>query len=121
SYEESLYDADLSHIMRSRMPGVLGLTYRSEDIDDDLRSRLTTEIAEYKLLRDTITQSSATLLTGQAPTAEDGWDVVQEVADDHRNAIIFGFKSDTQDGRLVVYPQTLMPDVMYDVRSVDNG
>jgi len=121
SAQESIYDYDLAQIVRSRMPGVLGLTYRFTDLDDDLRQRLAAEITRYKLLRDTITSSAAALLTPQAPVSEDGWDILQEVSDDHRNAIVFAFKNDSDDGTTVVWPRGLDADTMYGVRSVDNG
>jgi alpha-galactosidase len=121
SVEESLYDPDLAQLVRSRMLGVLGLTYRSDDVDDDVLLQMATEIARYKLLRDVTTQSSAALLSAQAPVEEDGWDIVQETSDDRSNAVVFGFKEDADDGQIVVRPQGLRPDAIYDVRSIDNG
>jgi alpha-galactosidase len=121
SQEEPLEGGDLPQIVRSRMPGVLGATYRYTDLDQDLISGLATGIAQYKLLRGTIAQAAATLLSSQAPVAPGGWDVIQEVADDQQNAIIFAFKSDADDGSLTVQPQNLLPDTTYDVSSVDNG
>ena len=79
------------------------------------------QIAEYKTYRDIITQSNATLLTAQAPVDDNGWDVLQEVTDDARSALIFGFKGDGEDGRLVVRPSGLLPDAIYDVQSLDVG
>ena len=79
------------------------------------------QIAEYKTYRDVITQSNATLLTDQAPVDASSWDVMQEVADGARSALIFAFKGDDQDGRLIVRPRGLLPDVTYDVRSLDVG
>jgi alpha-galactosidase len=113
--------ADLPQIVRSRDPGVLGLTYRWEDLDPDTSLALAAEIARYKLLRDTITQSAAMLLSVQAPLQQDGWDVVQEVSGDQRNALIFAFKSTADDGQIVVTPQNLTSGATYDVTSLDNG
>ena len=121
SADESIYDPDLAQIMRSRMPGALGLTYRYTDIDDDLRFRMAAEIAEYKLLRGTVTQSFASLLTNQAPVQQDGWDVLQETSQDWRNAIVFAFKNDADDGQTMVYPQNLEAAATYDVSSLDGG
>ena len=47
--------------------------------------------------------------------------MLQEVSDDARNALLFGFKGDGQDGRLVVRPRGLLADATYDVRSLDAG
>jgi len=61
-------------------------------------------------------------LTGQAIVGGGpGWDVLQEVADDRRSAIIFAFKSDPIGGRTLVRPRNLEGDAEYAVYSVDAG
>ena len=47
--------------------------------------------------------------------------LVQEVADDQKIAIIFAFKSNHDEGRLLVRPQNLRPDVVYEASSMDVG
>jgi alpha-galactosidase len=111
---------DLALLMRSRGAGILGLTYRTDRMDDGTAALLKQQIADYKTYRDIITESNATLLSAQAPVAS-GWDVLQEVSDDARSALIFGFKSDAGEGRLVVRPRGLIGDAIYVVRSVDAG
>ena len=113
--------SDFPLVVRSRMPGVLGLTYRSEDFDDRLTEDLSREILRYKQFRDIVAGGNATLLSRQAPVDEDSWDVLQEVADEGRRAVIFAFKGSDRDGRLVVQPRGLLADVMYEVSSVDVG
>ncbi len=112
---------DLPLLTRSRGAGILGLTYKTDLMDDGTAALLKQQIAEYKTYRDIITQSNATLLSAQAPVDSDGWDVIQEVSDDARSALIFGFKGDQEDGRLIVRPRGLIPDAIYDVRSIDVG
>ena len=112
---------DLPLLMRSRTPGILGLTYRTDLLDEGTAELLKQQIAEYKTYRTIITQADATLLTAQAPVDSSSWDVIQEVTDDARSALIFGFKGDAQDGRLIVRPRGLLPDATYDVQSVDIG
>jgi alpha-galactosidase len=112
---------DLPLLMRSRGAGILGLTYRSDLMDEGTAALLKTQIAEYKTYRDIITQAHGTLLSAQAPLNTDGWDVLQEVADDARSALIFGFKVDSQDGRMIVRPRGLLADAVYDIRSIDVG
>jgi hypothetical protein len=97
------------------------LTYRTEAIDDDTASLLRLQIAEYKSYRDIIARANATLLSAQAPVDAANWEVLQEVADDARSALVFGFKGNDQDGRLVVRPRGLLADATYDVRSLDAG
>jgi alpha-galactosidase len=112
---------DLALFVRSRAPGILGLTYRTESIDDGTAALLKQQIEEYKTYRDIITQGTAILLSAQAPVDSGSWEVLQEVSDDARNALLFGFKGDGQDGRLVVRPRGLLADATYDVRSLDAG
>ncbi len=113
--------ADFPQIVRSRDPGVLGVTYRWQDLDEATTLALAAEVGRYKLLRDTITQSSAMLLGVQAPLQQDGWDIVQEVSADQRNALIFAFKSTADAGQIVVTPENLSVGATYDVTSLDNG
>jgi alpha-galactosidase len=112
---------DLSLLTRSRALGILGLTYRTDLLDDDTAALLAREIAEYKTYRDIISRSNAALLGAQAPTDENGWDVLQEVDDQAQRALIFAFKGSGEYGRLVVHPRALLPEAIYDVRSLDLG
>ena len=112
---------DLPLVVRSRMPGVLGVTYRTSDMDDALNEGLSAEIRNYKVYRDIVAFSNATLLSDQAPVDGQSWDVLQELADDRRSAVVFAFKSDPSEGRLVVRPRGLAADVVYEVVSLDAG
>jgi hypothetical protein len=112
---------DFPAIARSRMPGILGVTYRSRDIDSQLSDALSLGIAQYKLVRNIISRAHALLLGGQASVNEQGWDVVQEVSDDQQTAVIFAFKGSADPGSVLVQPLNLLPDTVYDVTSVDNG
>ena len=77
--------------MRSRAPGILGLTYRTDLIDDGTAALLKQQIARIQdLPRHHRRRRNATLLSAQAPVDPSGWDVLQEVADDARSALIFG-------------------------------
>jgi alpha-galactosidase len=119
---EPVADADdLQWLTRSRMPGVLGLTYRTELLMEDTAERLAGEIRQYKSLRATISTANASLLSDQAPVEETRWDVLQEVSDDARTAILFAFKGNQEDGRLIVRPIGLLADATYDVSSLDTG
>src|SRR5712672_1152847 len=80
---------DLPLLTRSRGAGILGLTYRTDALDEGTAELLQQQIAEYKSYRDIITQSNATLLSAQSPVDGGGWDVLQEVSDDARSALIF--------------------------------
>jgi alpha-galactosidase len=112
---------DLSLFARSRMPGVLGVTYRSDRVDEATGEMLAQEIQQYKRLRDIIADANGTLLTAQAPIADGTWDVLQEVTPGGSSAVIFAFKDNDQDGRLLVRPRGLRADAIYDVESLDAG
>ena len=121
SEAEPLKDGDdLSHLARSRMPGILGMTYQYQELDDELSRALRIGISEYKELRDTITQSYALLLSEQAHAAGE-WDVIEDVTEDQRSAVIFAFKGSEGEGRVLVKPKGLNPAGIYRVRALDSG
>jgi alpha-galactosidase len=112
--------ADLPLVLRSRMPGVLGFSYRAADLGD-IADQFAAEIQRYKTFRDTIARASATLLSAQAPVDQDSWDIVQEMADAGHVALIFAFKCSADEGRVVVRPVGLQADATYAVYSADAG
>lgn len=113
--------SNFTHIARSRMPGILGLTYAFQALDSELSGNLRREIELYKQVRDIIAQADGILLGPQAVVNGEGWDALQEITDDRQRALIFGFRGGEGAARLRVKPVNLSPDVMYDVRSFDNG
>ena len=116
--------AQVPQISRSRTPGILGPAYHRFLMTGDLSTQMADEVRRYKSVRNTLGRASGTLLSLQVPAAAeapDRWDVVQEVADDRRSAVIFAFKAHDDDGRLRVRAQNLLPDVMYEATSMDVG
>jgi alpha-galactosidase len=114
---------DAAQLIRSRMPGILGLTYRVEDLVDELVETLTREIATYKLVRDTVARAHADVLSDQVPLwghVDDGtrWDVIQETTEDGTRAVIFAFKADGHEGGVHIRPRHLLADREYEVRSI---
>jgi hypothetical protein len=112
---------DLPLLTRSRMPGVLGLTYRAAELPQDTIEALTLQVAEYKSFRDIIAQADATLISNQAPVDVTGWDAIAEVSEDARTAIIFAFKGSAEPGHWIARPRGLIADATYDVSSIDVG
>ena len=115
---EPLADApDLPLYLRSRMPGILGLTYRATDLTDDDQLALSREISLYKKLRDVQRDASGTLLTGQAAPAGGGpsWDAVQELSRTTGDAVIFAFQVDGAVSAVSVIPRGLDPAASYEV------
>ena len=121
SEEDPLGGEDLRGLMRSRMPGILGLTYRHEDVDDTFSDAFKAEIETYKRLRDVIRDANATLLTRQTPLDGEEWDILQEVTTDHSAGIVFAYKASADVGSVTVKPVDLTADVVYDVTSIDYG
>jgi alpha-galactosidase len=112
---------DLPAFVRSRMPGALGMTFRSERVDDQTAGVLAEQIQQYKRIRDVVADANGTLLSPQAPVGDTGWDVLQEVAGDGASALLFAFKASEEDGRLLVRLRGLRGDATYDVESLDAG
>jgi alpha-galactosidase len=119
---ESLHDGpDLPLYIRSRMPGVLGLTFRTVDLRPSAAGDITGHISLYKKLRDTIKEGSAILLTRQASVDDPPeWSAVQET-DTAGHTLIFAFQNDPEVEHTILKPRRLTPDAIYDVRSVDVG
>ena len=111
---------DLPLYIRSRMPGVLGLTWRSDELSAADRATIREEIQRYKSIRDLISGPSARLLTDQVDVGGgDVWDVIQHVAPDG-HAVVYAFAG-ALAGRVVVRPRDLVPDASYQVQSIDFG
>lgn len=120
---ESLHRArDLSLYFRSRMGGALGLSFRSNAFADGEKADIASEIAIYKAMRDTVSVSSAALLTRQA-TAHDGpaWDVLQESTATSDQVVVSAFQSDRGVRTFNAKPTALQAQTTYQVTSVDSG
>jgi alpha-galactosidase len=118
---EPLHDApDLPLYMTSRMPGILGLTFRVDELDDADQEAMGRQIGIYKSIRNTVRDASAVLLTDQA--AENGgppWDAVEHVMPDSREALVFAYQNDPGVPSVTLEPTGLLPNVDYDVATPD--
>ena len=119
---ESLHNGtDLPLYIRSRMLGVLGLTFKTVDLRSSTAADIRDHVSLYKALRDTIKEGSAILLTHQVSVGDPpAWGAVQET-DAAGRTLIFAFQNDRAVEHAVLKPRNLRPDTMYDVRSVDVG
>jgi len=119
---ESLHGgADLPLYIRSRMAGVLGLTFKTVNLRPSAAGDIRDHVALYKALRNTLKEGSAILLTRQVSVDDPpAWGVVQET-DAAGRALIFAFQNDPAVEHTILKPRSLVPDTMYDVRSVDAG
>ena len=119
--EEPLSGApDLSLYLRSRMPGILGLTYRAAELTEEDQIGLAREIAVYKSIRDIQRDASAILLSGQAaPTGGPAWDAIEELAAATGEAVIFAFQQDGAIPSVAVQPRGLTQDAIYTITTAD--
>lgn len=120
---ESLHDArDMQLYVRSRMGGVLGLCFRSDELGDADAATLAREIALYKAMRETLSVAAGHLLTDQAQ-AENGpaWDVLQATAEGNQQALICAYQTDDGVKKINVKPVGLQSNTTYLVQSADTG
>jgi alpha-galactosidase len=120
---EPLHDSpDLPLYFRSRMAGALGLCFRSDGFTEGDLAGIAHEIDIYKAMRDTLSAAAAALLTGQA-AADDGpqWDVLQEIASNSGQSLVWAYQSDDGATTINVKPTGLLGTATYEVQSVDTG
>ena len=118
---EPLVDSpDLPLTMRSRMLGILGLTYRAAELAQTDRDDIATEVALYKSLRAITGDASGRLLTGQATEVRGPeWDGLQELSAARGDAVVFAFQNDSAVRRVAVRPERLDPNAVYEVRGAE--
>jgi len=123
SEDEPLHDApDLPLYVRSRMPGVLGLSFVATGFTDGEVADLAHEIDIYKSSRDTLSDAAGALLTPQAADSSGpAWDVLQETDVAGDQILLHAVQSDAGVGTVNVKPNGLDPSTTYEVRSVDVG
>lgn len=121
SDEEPLPQAfDLPLYMRSRMPGILGLTVRVPDYAPEDQEAMRREVAAYRGFRDIITTADARLLSGQVNSpSQPTWDVLQELSASSGDALIFAFQVDGGTPSILVRPVGLTKDAVYSVTTLD--
>jgi alpha-galactosidase len=120
---EPLHDApDLRLYVRSRMPGVLGFCYRSDEFSEGDLAQVRQQIGLYKLLRNTLSDGTHALLTAQAaPDQGPAWDVLQTTTADNRSVTLWAFQVDPTVVEVVVKLTALPQDTLYEVISADRG
>src|SRR5262249_17607262 len=112
---------DLPMYVRSRMGGVLGMSFQSAALADEDRAAVAKEVALYKTLRPTLADATAALLTDQ-PVSYAGpeWDALQESVADG-TVVVYAFDTENGANHTTVAPVDLQPDVVYRVISADSG
>jgi alpha-galactosidase len=117
--------ADLRTLVRSRMSGMLGGTWRAAGMSEGTRTALANQIALYKQVRPILQQAAALPLGPQVISLPDapwwGWDAIEHVSPTTRDAVVFAFDTDDSAENAIVKPRALNPAALYDVESADVG
>jgi alpha-galactosidase len=112
--------SDIELYLRSRMPGILGLTYRAADLSESDQAALAREVAIYKTHRDVQRDASARLLTDQVMQGRGpAWDVLQELNAATGDVLIFAFQNDGGTPAVSVMPRGLTSDAIYTTFTAD--
>lgn len=112
---------DLALLVRSRMPGVLGLAFDGSRLGAETLAQLSKQIGDYKRLRDLVADGSATLLTDQASIdTPPPWDVVQTTGADGRLAL-FVFQNDESANEIVLRPSGVSREASYQIETLDGA
>ena len=121
--DERLHDPpDLRTVFRSRMMGILGLSFRTGDYEGNEAAQMATRIAGYKSLRSNASRSAGRLLTAQAGAPDNpAWDAWQTTTDGRRHVVIWAFQSDRGVRSVAVKAGGLRPRGVYDVQTFDRG
>ena len=114
---------DVALITRSRMPGVLGFSYRFDELSEFDVDRLAHEVGIYHRVRETVGDSSYSILLSQqvARGSEPSWDVIGQVGRDTGGIAIFAYQNASDAEIVRVTPRGLQAAVMYEVYSADRG
>jgi hypothetical protein len=103
------------------MPGVLGLTFRSNELAESESEEIARQVGIYKTFRDTLRRASAALLSDQPDhRAEGAWDLLQERGDEGA-VVLFAFQQRGGGESVIIKPVGLIEDATYSVESVDRG
>jgi alpha-galactosidase len=117
--------SDVPVIMRSRMPGMLGLSVRLEDMSDGSLASVQKQIDLYKRIRPILADSVTFLLGRQQLSYPDapwsGWDATEHLSPATGDAVVLAFETADAPASAVLRPKALKADVMYQIESGDYG
>ena len=103
---------------RSRMPGILGLTWRSDEFADEELEEIAAEIATAKAIRGAVPAAASFMLTDQARADGGGeFDAVQLFSPAARTSALFVFAGDGVDW-FTVRLKGLEPETLYLISTV---
>jgi alpha-galactosidase len=120
---EPMHDAaDLALYARSRMPGVFGLSFPAESLDERDIERVRGEVDRWKALRDLQRTASAVLVSPQVLGTQSGpWDGTLLVAPGREQAVLYAFQNDGEVTGVNMRMRGLERTFEYAVRSDREG
>jgi alpha-galactosidase len=110
---------DIPFIVRSRMPGVVGLATDLTELSEREANELNQQIELAKSLRGLQATAVTHVLTPMR-TGPGEWEVVQQVVPDSTLSLIFAYGAGAPES-IVVRPRGLLPELTYQLRSSDRG
>lgn len=111
---------DLALYFRSRMMGVLGMSFDMRGLVSEAAIARETEL--YKRLRPMLRDATGGLRSAQAgASGEPPWDVFQAMTADGQQMVLYAFRGSRDSGMMRLEPSALEPDALYRVESADVG
>jgi alpha-galactosidase len=120
---EPMHDAaDLALYARSRMPGVFGLSFPPESLDERDIERVRAEVDRWKALRSVQQTASAVLVSPQVLGTQSGpWDGTLLVSPGLDQAVLYAFQNDGEVAGVNMHLRGLERTFEYMVRSDREG
>jgi alpha-galactosidase len=113
---------DMALYARSRMPGVFGLSFSPDDLDERDTNAIRAATDLWKAFRDVTSAATAQLLTAQVDTAAaPAWDALAIVAPGREQALVYAFQNDPDSTSTRIILRGLDPQSTYELRSPVTG
>jgi alpha-galactosidase len=121
--DEPMHGApDMKMYARSRMPGVLGLSFRADELEEDDMAAIRSETDLWKANREIESTAGAVLLTDQASGPRfPAWDALALVSPARDRALVYAYQNDPGSAHVTLVLRGLDPQSTYELRSLDTG
>lgn len=114
--------SDLPLYFRSRMAGVLGMTYIGGEMGFERLAEMGAEARTHATLREILQDAWGAVLTVQTQvTGGPAWDAMQATSASTGDTILFAFQVDRGSDSVRVFPVGLRATSLYAVHSIDAG
>jgi alpha-galactosidase len=109
---------DIPLLVRSRLPGMVGLAVSLDELNERETNELHQQFALVKSLRDAQGDAVSYVLTPRSGAS--GWEVVQQLSPASGRSIIVAVTNGARDS-MVVSPRGVQDHLLYELRSADRG